>query len=112
VQGCREVVYYWLAWQLEELRRKELDPLAREEGKRERAWSGERLYPELAGWLRVLERTGVEAWMAPALVEVVRRYPQAEEGEVARRLLGRLPKEERRAYRLILEQSGLGELGS
>ncbi|GER84116.1 hypothetical protein KTAU_27520 [Thermogemmatispora aurantia] len=97
------LAYVRVVWELEEERMREGEPAA--------GWvrPGGR---ELGVWLRVLERVGVEPWMAPALVEVVRRYPQAEEGEVARRLLGRLPKEELRAYRLILEQSGLGELGS
>ncbi|RAQ97539.1 hypothetical protein [Thermogemmatispora tikiterensis] len=113
VEGCRAVVYYLLAWELEERRRRELDPLAQEEEQQGRErWSRTVLERESVLWLRVLERAGVESWMAPGLVEVVRRYPQREEGEVARRLLGRLPKEELRRYRLILEQSELGELGS
>jgi hypothetical protein len=113
VEGCRGVGYYQLAWLLEERRRRELDPLAGEEEQQGgRGWSKAALERGCRVWLRVLERAGVQGWMAPALVEVVRRYPQAEEGEVARRLLGRLPKEELRAYRLILEQSGLGEQGS
>ncbi|WP_052890440.1 hypothetical protein [Thermogemmatispora carboxidivorans] len=114
VEGCRGVGYYQLAWLLEERRRRELDPLAGEEEQQQRGrgWSKAALERGCRVWLRVLERAGVQGWMAPALVEVVRRYPQAEEGEVARRLLRRLPKEELRAYRLILERSGLGKLGS